>query len=175
MPPPLLYPYSILVEAKYTPCDGYCAHQSSGPASGPSSRYGPACLVSIFSPYDFSGHSPGVHPVSGKFSPYMAWILLQLLLRGDTASVMEARKVRGSCIQHTSESSLGLSKCHRSLVCCDFLSNSDSVASSRSPWEYLNLKIVLLAKVASQVVCQISSGDNVPAAVARHHYLDHIG
>lgn len=41
--------------------------------------------------------------------------------------------------------------------------------------EYLNLKIVLFAKLVPQVVCQVSSRDNIPAAMARHNYLDHIG
>lgn len=44
--------------------------------------------------------------------------------------------------------------------------------------EYLNLKIMLLmlfAKVVPQVVRQVSSRDNIPAAMARHNYLDHIG
>lgn len=42
-------------------------------------------------------------------------------------------------------------------------------------WEYLNLKVVLFAKVASQVVCQVSSSNDVPTAMAWYDDFDHRG
>lgn len=41
--------------------------------------------------------------------------------------------------------------------------------------EYLNLKVMLFAKVASQVVRQVSSSNDVPTAVAWHDDFDHRG
>lgn len=40
---------------------------------------------------------------------------------------------------------------------------------------YLNLKIMLLAKVAPQVICQVSSGNDVPAEMTGDNNLDHFG
>lgn len=46
---------------------------------------------------------------------------------------------------------------------------------SRRPSKYFDLEIVSLAKVAPQVVCQVTSSNNVPAAVTWDNDLDHFG
>jgi hypothetical protein len=39
--------------------------------------------------------------------------------------------------------------------------------------DYLNVKVMPFAKVAPQVVCQISGSDNIPAIVTGDHDLNH--